>query len=195
VCFSIGITTTTELAYMTKRFAGIRSILEVASREDGCRLRLHLYALAEPADQEMLRCCSSPDLHADKKRNQSSKTTYKVEENAFLKIAGIKIIADGSPHAGTMAILEPFLNSKLSMVLGFPEAPFYGHLNYSDEDLNQMVSLYHRAGKTILKCILLRAEIVTIFGSKMVTISARNTNIYKICKLHKAIFSVFYNIS
>jgi hypothetical protein len=29
----------------------------------------------------------------------------------------------------------------------------------------------------------------------MVTISARNTNIYKICKLRKAIFSVFYNIS
>ena len=42
----------------------------------------------------------------------------------------------------------------------------------------------------------LRAEIVTIFGSKMVTISARKyTNIYKICKLRKAIFSVFYNIS
>jgi L-cysteine desulfidase len=40
-----------------------------------------------------------------------------------------------------------------------------------------------------------RAEIVTIFGSKMVTISARNTNIYKICKPRKAIFSVFYNIS
>ena len=29
----------------------------------------------------------------------------------------------------------------------------------------------------------------TIFGSKMVTISARNINIYKICKLHKAIFN------
>ena len=28
----------------------------------------------------------------------------------------------------------------------------------------------------------------------MVTISARNTNILKICKLPKAIFSVFYNI-
>jgi hypothetical protein len=42
---------------------------------------------------------------------------------------------------------------------------------------------------------VLRAEIVTIFGSKVVTISARNTNIYKICKLRKAIFSVFYNIS
>ena len=47
----------------------------------------------------------------------------------------------------------------------------------------------------ILYYVCLRAEIVTIFGSKMVTISARNTNILKICKLRKAIFSVFYNIS
>jgi hypothetical protein len=34
-----------------------------------------------------------------------------------------------------------------------------------------------------------------IFGSKMVTIPARNTTTLKICKLRKAIFSVFYNIS
>jgi hypothetical protein len=47
----------------------------------------------------------------------------------------------------------------------------------------------------ILYMFVLRAEIVTIFGSKMVTISARNTNIYNICKFRKAIFSVFYNIS
>ena len=42
---------------------------------------------------------------------------------------------------------------------------------------------------------VLRAEIVTIFEPKMVTISARNTNILKICKLRKGIFSAFYNIS
>jgi hypothetical protein len=48
----------------------------------------------------------------------------------------------------------------------------------------------------ILYTFVLRAEIVTTFRSKMVTISARNTNIYKICKLREAIFSVFsYNIS
>jgi hypothetical protein len=47
----------------------------------------------------------------------------------------------------------------------------------------------------ILYMFVLRAEIVTIFGSKMVTISARDTNIYKICKIRKAIFSVFHNIS
>ena len=43
--------------------------------------------------------------------------------------------------------------------------------------------------------IVLRAEIVTTFGSKMVTISTRNTKTYKVCELRKVIFSVFYNIS
>jgi hypothetical protein len=47
----------------------------------------------------------------------------------------------------------------------------------------------------IFSMFVLRGEIVTIFEPKMVTISARNTNILKICKLRKAIFSLFYNIS
>ena len=40
---------------------------------------------------------------------------------------------------------------------------------------------------------VLRAEIAT--RPKMVAISARNIKVYKICKLCKAIFSAFYNIS
>jgi hypothetical protein len=39
------------------------------------------------------------------------------------------------------------------------------------------------------------AEIATIFGPNVVANSARNTKVYKICKLCKAIFSAFYNIS
>jgi hypothetical protein len=35
----------------------------------------------------------------------------------------------------------------------------------------------------------------TTFGSKMVLFPARNANIYKICELHRAIFSSFYNNS
>ena len=42
---------------------------------------------------------------------------------------------------------------------------------------------------------VLRAEIVTTFGSKMVTISTRSTKTENFCELRKAIFSVFYNIS
>jgi hypothetical protein len=45
-----------------------------------------------------------------------------------------------------------------------------------------------------LYTFVLRAEIATTFGPKMVAISARNTKVYKICKLCKAIFSAFYNI-
>jgi hypothetical protein len=39
---------------------------------------------------------------------------------------------------------------------------------------------------------VLRAEIATAFGPKMVAFSARNIKAYKLCK---AIFSAFYNIS
>jgi hypothetical protein len=49
----------------------------------------------------------------------------------------------------------------------------------------------------ILYTFVLRAEIATTFGPKMVALSAaaRNTKVYKICKLYKATFSAFYNIS
>jgi hypothetical protein len=47
----------------------------------------------------------------------------------------------------------------------------------------------------ILYTFVLRAEIATTFGPKMVAISARNTKVYKIYKLCKAIFSAFYDIS
>ena len=42
---------------------------------------------------------------------------------------------------------------------------------------------------------VLHAEIVTIFEPKMVTISGRNTNIYKMYNFAKVIFSKLYNIS
>ncbi len=42
---------------------------------------------------------------------------------------------------------------------------------------------------------MLRVEIVTTFGWKIVTISARNTIIGKLCYVSKAIFFVLYNIS
>ena len=36
---------------------------------------------------------------------------------------------------------------------------------------------------------------ITILEPKAVIFTARNTNIYKICELHRAIFSSFYNNS
>ena len=51
----------------------------------------------------------------------------------------------------------------------------------------------------ILYIFVLHEEKVTIFAinfsSKMVTFSLHNTNIYKICILCEAVFSMFYNIS
>jgi hypothetical protein len=46
---------------------------------------------------------------------------------------------------------------------------------------------------TILCVLVLCTVNVTTFGSKMVLFHARNANIYKICELHSAIFSSFYN--
>ena len=43
----------------------------------------------------------------------------------------------------------------------------------------------------IFYIIVLRAEIATTFGSKMVEISTRNTKIWKICELRKYIFPYF----
>ena len=69
--------------------------------------------------------------------------------NAKLWVAGVKLGADGSPHCGTMAVREPFLNSNLTQTLGFPPAPCYGNLNHSTEDLLQRVKFHHQRGTQI----------------------------------------------
>ena len=46
-----------------------------------------------------------------------------------------------------------------------------------------------------LYIFVLRLDRPSTFERKVVGFSAHNTNIYKICKLRKAIFSVFYNIA
>ena len=47
----------------------------------------------------------------------------------------------------------------------------------------------------ILYTFVLRAEIRTTFGVRVVQISACNTKVYKNVKFCKAIFSAFFNIS
>ena len=49
--------------------------------------------------------------------------------------------------------------------------------------------------KQILYIFALRTGKITIFERKVVIFTARQTNIYKICQLQRAIFSSFYNIS
>lgn len=69
------------------------------------------------------------------------------KENPKLWEAGVKIGADGSPHCGTAAVGEPFLNSNLTETLGFPPAPCYGNLNHSTEDLLEIVKREHNRNK------------------------------------------------
>ena len=61
----------------------------------------------------------------------------------------MKLGADGSPHCGTMAVREPFLNSNLTQTLGFPPAPGYGNLNHSTEDLLERVKFHHQQGAQV----------------------------------------------
>ena len=63
--------------------------------------------------------------------------------------AGVKIIVDGSPHCGTAAVREPFMNSNLTQTLGFPPAPCYGQLNYSTEEMLETVKFFHQQGTQI----------------------------------------------
>lgn len=73
--------------------------------------------------------------------------TFTPNENLWE--AGVKIISDGSPHCGTAAVREPFLNSNLTQTLGFPPAPCYGQLNYSSEELLETVKFFHQQGTQI----------------------------------------------
>ena len=66
--------------------------------------------------------------------------------NDNLWIAGVKVISDGSPHCGTAAIKDSYLESNLTKILGFPPAPNYGKMNYSDNKLKEMVSFFHQQG-------------------------------------------------
>ncbi|XP_072036010.1 putative amidohydrolase YtcJ [Amphiura filiformis] len=54
--------------------------------------------------------------------------------NSKLWEVGIKFVADGSPHCGTCAVREPFMNTPLTQNLGFPPAPGYGTLNFTSEE-------------------------------------------------------------
>ena len=58
----------------------------------------------------------------------------------------------------------------------------------NEENIAQQIS-------QILYTFVLYAEICTTFGSKVVEISVRNTKVYKIREICRALSSAFYNIS
>ena len=111
-----GFTTVTEIAYSSP--PGMDSLLEMKASEEDCPIRLALYKIGQ--------------------RTVSIRNTEK------LWLAGAKYWADGSPHAGSMAVREPYLKSAITEVLSFPEPPNnYGMLNWDTEELFKEVRACH----------------------------------------------------
>ena len=83
--------------------------------------------------------------------NGESKSKPHIIENSKLWVAGVKYWADGSPHAGTAAIEEPYLPiNDLTKKLSFPPSPNNcGQLNWSNEELFQKVKVFHDQGRQV----------------------------------------------
>ena len=88
-------------------------------------MRLYLYKLAESSHSQ-LSCCNLPS--SGKRRDLKGKNTVITFDGDFLKTAGVKLYADGSPHSGSMAVEKEFFTNELTKVLGFPNVK--GRLNY-----------------------------------------------------------------
>ncbi|XP_027036791.1 uncharacterized protein LOC113665312, partial [Pocillopora damicornis] len=120
---SRGFTTVTEMAY--QRNPAFDTLLLKESEQRDCPIRLALYQVVYDQDEPI------------------------IEGSDKLWVAGVKVIADGSPHCGTAAVQEPYLNSNLTEILGFPESPQYGTLNYTTDELLEIVQSYHKKGTQI----------------------------------------------
>ena len=120
---SKGFTTVTEMAYMPN--LAVDHFLSVEERVKHCPVRLALYTV----------------VGKDRKAN--------IKESSKLWMAGYKFWADGSPHAGTAATAEDYLENDLTKSLSFPPAPNKGHLNWSCDDLLHQVTEYHEQGKQV----------------------------------------------
>ena len=72
-----------------------------------------------------------------------------IVESSKLWVAGCKFWADGSPHAGTAAVEQPYLHNELTEQLSFPPPPNRGMLNWSDDQLFKLVKECHDQGKQV----------------------------------------------
>lgn len=116
-----GFTTIAELAYRSDRTDGL---LEEEALTDDCPIRLALYMVGD-----------------------SSEPSFQNTDKLWL--AGVKYWADGSPHAGTMAVRSPYLNSYVTEVLSFPSPPSYGLLIWETDVLLKKVKYYHEKGMQV----------------------------------------------
>ena len=72
--------------------------------------------------------CCRLNLPSCGSRDQKEKVTAITFDGDFVKTAGIKLLADGSPHSGSMAVEKEFFTNELTKTLGFPNVK--GRLNY-----------------------------------------------------------------
>lgn len=139
-----GFTTLTELAYMPTD--DLDDLVQEESTKPDCSIRLAMYKVVYgPGDEVKTKfkaapCCCAPLPQPKKKAKQE------IKENDKLWIAGIKVTADGSPHCGTAAVREKYLDTELTRLLGFPPTPCYGMLNYDDASLLETIKYWHGQG-------------------------------------------------
>ena len=122
-----GYTTVTEMAYTPELVQDLW--LSTKAHFFDCPIRLALYQAYKYNEEQ-------PKHH--------------IWESSKLWVAGYKIWADGSPHNGTSAVAEPYLDTELTRKLSFPhELHLCGKLNWSNEQLYTMVKGCHDQGKQV----------------------------------------------
>ena len=122
-----GFTTVTEMAYNPEIAQDLG--LSAKAHLFDCPIRLALYQAYKYNEEQ-------PKHH--------------IWKSSKLWVAGYKIWADGSPHAGTSAVAEPYLDTDLTKKLSFPlESHPRGKLNWTEEQLHSMVKECHDQGKQV----------------------------------------------
>jgi predicted amidohydrolase YtcJ len=140
-----GFTTVTEMGYMPD--GEVDDLIQDKAAQPDCPLRLALYTMVfGPGDDVLAKATTCCNVHFTQPKKKSRS---KFSENEKLWIAGVKIVADGSPHCGTAAVREAYLDTDLTKLLGFPPPPSNGTLNFDDASLLETVKYWHGKGYQI----------------------------------------------
>ncbi|KAJ8034345.1 hypothetical protein HOLleu_21137 [Holothuria leucospilota] len=153
---SVGLTTVTDLAYIATDIKD-KALKKLADNED-CPVRVDFISVPLALyNLEHVKQGPDREYDADSPASQNAPTEGGKSRrmdgignyNGRLWEAGIKLMADGSPHCGTMAIREPYMYTPLTETLCFPTAPGYGKLNMENDALIETVKHFHGKGKQI----------------------------------------------
>ncbi len=161
-----GFTTVTELAYDKETAQDIVKLALKADKDS--YLRLFLYKLQTPVTSEgspkkCVGCCphilppptqltSGEDKVISETKDKGNEDDEPHWKENFIEMIAIKIVSDGSPHCGTMAVRseEPYLVNDLTELLGFPTDLPYGALNWESHEMLEKVREAQRQG---MSCI------------------------------------------